>query len=630
MILLNTHQLEKSFANKVLFREVSFGIEDGEKVALVGPNGAGKSTLIKILAGQGEAEGGRVTRKKGLRMGLLDQTPEFQPNATILSTLLEKCPDKDEALGKAYELMGVLELIGFGEEFPVAQLSGGWKKRVALARELMHEPELLLLDEPTNHLDVESILWLEEYIHAASFAVLMITHDRLFLQRVATRVLDLDPRNPHYLLDIPGDYVQYTETKEQELHALARQEKVLKNTLRREVEWLRRGAKARQTKQQARIQSAHQLADDVEALQAKNQHKVVNLDFGQTEKSPKKLIEAIEISKSYGERVLFENESLIIGPKTRLAILGHNGCGKSTLVRALLGLEEVDKGEVRIGATTSRTIEIAYFEQGRETLDPKASVLRNICKEGDFVSYRGTPIHVRSYLDRFMFSGSKVDLPVAKLSGGEQARLRLAQLMLREAQVLVLDEPTNDLDADTLNVLETALAEFQGAVILVTHDRYFMDAVSNQILAFPPEGSRNKKLEKFASYFQWEEWFVAAKAAVANGQEAKAYEAAQAAAQKPGGAASLATGGAAAGVSAQTATPTKKEKLTFKEKHELETMEAGIFKLEEDLKSLTEKSVDPSLNQNHTEMSRVHSELARLQSEIDAKYARWAELEKKI
>ena len=504
-ILLNTHKLEKSFSSRLLFRDVSFGINDNERIGLVGPNGAGKSTLLKIIFGQIEADGGQITFKKGLRLGFMEQTPVFKPKAELLDTILEKCADKDDYYAKAYELIAELDLSQFREDQLISQLSGGWQKRVALARELILGPDLLFLDEPTNHLDITSILWLEEYLREAAFSVLMITHDRLFLQRVATRILDLDPRNPNYLLSVDGDYAQYVETKNHELAALERHERVQKNTLRRELEWLSRGAIARLKKQTARIKSAEKLIDDVDELQRKNQKKSVALDFGETDRAPKRLIEAKGIAKSYGDKFVFENLDLLITPKTRLALMGENGCGKSTLIKVLLGKEPADQGQVKM----ADGIVVSYFEQGRETLDFTKSIIKNICPDGDFVNFQGTPVHVRSYLDKFLFTGNKPEMPVSKLSGGEQARLRLAQIMLKTAQVLILDEPTNDLDADTLDVLENALNQFQGAVILVSHERYFLDAVSNQILAFPPKefAERNLGLQIFSDYFQWENWY---------------------------------------------------------------------------------------------------------------------------
>lgn len=597
MLLLNCHQLSKSFAGRTLFKSVSFGLEQGTKTGLLGPNGAGKSTLMKILAQTLEPDSGHVTRKKGLVIGFLEQTPQFEKDDTIMSAILCRSRDPDHDIARAYELMGRFDLFQFGEEFLVKNLSGGWKKRVALARELLIEPELLLLDEPTNHLDVESILWLEEYLVNARFAVLMVTHDRLFLQRVVEHILDLDPRNPNELLNVSGDYVEYLEAKEQLLQAQQKREKVLRNTLRRETEWLRRGAKARQTKQKARIQEAHALGETVENLAQKNLKRTAAIEFGDPEKTPKKLLAAESLQKSHSGRMLFEDVNLLIGPKTRLALLGYNGSGKSTLIRVLLGLEEPDSGKVE----RAERLQVAYFEQGRDTLKPDVSVLRNICPEGDYVSFRGTYVHVRSYLDRFLFHSQKADLPVGRLSGGEQARLRLAQMMLSDAQVLILDEPTNDLDVDTLSVLETALEDFPGAVVLVTHDRYFMDAVCSQVLAFPPAIHPEKKLISFSGYLQWEKWFEENKDVVPEPVQP---------------------------VVEEKKSVSGKSRMSFKEKHELENMESVIADLEGRLETLRAESITPEVVSNSSRLIEISKEISKLEAELDQKFARWSALEK--
>jgi ABC transport system ATP-binding/permease protein len=598
-LLISTHQLEKSFAGKTLFSGVSLGIEEGDKVGLVGPNGAGKSTLIKILAGISQADGGRVTPKKGLRLGILAQTPVFAERETILQALLSRAHDPDEALALAYEWMARLDLTQFGEDFLVSELSGGWQKRVALARELVTEPELLLLDEPTNHLDVVSILWLEEFLQKAPFAFLMVTHDRLFLQRVVNKVFDLDPRNPNNLLSVNGDYVQYLETKEQLLAAQAKLEQVLKNTLRRETEWLRRGAIARLAKQKARINRAGDLKDDVENLVDKNRSRVASISFGDAERNPQKLIEIKNVYKSYDHRVLIEDFSYLITPKTRLALLGENGSGKSTLIKMMLGYEQPDSGSVFL----SDKVKVAYFEQNRENLDLKKSVLKNICPDGDYVSFQGQYVFARSYLERFLFSRQQMDLPVGRLSGGEQSRLRLAQLMLQEASVLVLDEPTNDLDVATLEVLSDAIQNFNGAVILVTHDRYFMDQVATDILSFPRKNNPSKKLERFVGYLQWEEAWLAED----SGDE-KAVE--------------------SPGVSEPAKPAVKVQRMSFKLKNELEGMETKILTMEEELAKLGVETHSAEVISNATRLQELHVKMAQLQADIDTSYARWAELEK--
>lgn len=602
MLLISTYKLEKSFAGRVLFNNVSLGIEDGERVGLVGPNGAGKSTLLRILAGQMEADSGDVTSKKGLRLGFLEQTPVFKAKETILEAILSKCPDQQESLGPAYEWLARLELSQFGEDFLVEDLSGGWRKRVALARELILEPELLMLDEPTNHLDVTSILWLEEFLERAPFATLIITHDRLFLQRVTNKIFDLDPKNPNYLLSINGGYLEYLEAKDILLKGQEQRELVLKNTLRRETEWLRRGAKARQTKQKARIERAGTLKDDVQDLSTKNKARVAKIEFKDAERNPQKLIQVEDISKAYDERVLFKNFSYLVNPKTRLALLGDNGTGKSTLIRILLGEEQPDSGKV----SRADKLKVAYFEQNRETLKPKESVLKNIVSEGDYVYFQGQYVFARSYLERFLFSRQQMDLPVEKLSGGEQSRLRLAQLMLNEAQVLILDEPTNDLDVATLSVLEDSLKDFNGAVILVTHDRYFMDQVASQIMAFHKNPDGSTSLENFAGYLQWEEWFEEQKelAAAELRKEAEARKEAAKSAGKPG-------------------------KLSFKEKYELENMESTILGLEDKLSAAQAESAKPEVVSQASKVQELYSVIADLQGQLEKLYARWAELEKK-
>lgn len=597
MLLLNTHKLEKAFAGKVLFKNVSLGIEEGDRVGLVGPNGAGKSTLLKILAGKLDADSGDVTTKKGLRIGFLEQTPVFNPGETIIDAIMSHTLDYNESIGPAYEWLARLELTQFGDQFLVEDLSGGWKKRVALARELVLNPELMLLDEPTNHLDVSSILWLEEFLAKASFATLIITHDRLFLQRVTNKIFDLDPKNPNYLFSIAGDYLDYVEAKELMMAGQESKELVMKNTLRRETEWLRRGAKARLTKQKARIDRAGTLKDDVEDLSSRNASRTVKIEFKDADRNPQKLMELNNITKAYDGRVLFKNFSYLVSPKTRMALLGDNGSGKSTLIRILLGQEAPDAGDVK----QAEKLKVAYFEQNRETLNPKLSVLKNICPDGDYVHYQGSYVFARSYLERFQFHRQQVDLPVEKLSGGEQARLRIAQLMLNEAQVLVLDEPTNDLDVATLAVLEESLRDFNGAVILVTHDRYFMDQVAKEIVALHKGPDGNTSMERFAGYLQWEEWFEEQKELDAVQKKAEAKEEAKAAG--------------------------KTKKLSFKEKFELENMESTIQGLEEKLQVAQNESLLPEVASKASRVQELYSEIAALQAEIDRLYARWAELE---
>lgn len=599
-ILINVHQLGKAFSAHPLFAGISFSIGSGERIGLIGPNGAGKSTLLKILAGKTKPDSGTLSLQRGLRISYLEQLPTFKEGATVHSSIMEGADDPDdwEQIAASQEIMAKLSLSGDGSITPdtlVSKLSGGWKKRVALARELLRKPDLFLLDEPTNHLDVESILWLEELLARAQFATLTITHDRVFLQRVSTRILELDRRNPDGLLSVQGDYTTYLETKQSMMAAQESSELKLRNTLRRETEWLRRGAKARTTKQQARIQRAGELKETVEGLAYRNQKSTAAIEFQSTEKAPKKLIEAKGISKSFNNELIIPKLDLILTPKSRIGLLGANGCGKSTLIRMLLGTEKPDTGDVN----RADQLQFAYFEQNRDSIDPNISVLRAICPVGDYVDYRGTKVHARGYLDRFLFTSSQMDMKTGNLSGGEQSRLLIARLMLKEANLLVLDEPTNDLDMATLDVLEDVLREFNGAVILVTHDRYFLDQVTTQILAFGHDPAGKKIIQSFHGLEQWETWHdqqASLPVQKNNSAEAKSKN-------------------------------SKKKKLSFSEQHELEHMEENIHKLEKQLAELTKQSEDPQNATNAKKLSELAKEMNGLQTKIDQLYARWTELE---
>ena len=601
MILIGAQNLGKSFTARPLFSGLSFSIESGQRIGLIGPNGAGKSTLLKILAGQMSVDEGTLSPQRGLRVGYLEQVPTFSPGATIEGTLMEasRDPHEWEEMARAQELMSKLHLNDGGRdgETPVDQLSGGWKKRVALARELMRDPALLLLDEPTNHLDVDSIMWLEGFLAQSRFASVVITHDRLFLQRASNQIIELDRRHNDGLLRVNGDYAAYLEVREQMLAAQQTHETKMRNTLRRETEWMRRGPQARLKKQQARQDAHGVLVEQVDELKDRNQNRRVEMDFTNAGKSPKRLIEGKGISKSYGGRVVVPKMDILISPKSRIGLLGPNGCGKSTLIRMLTGGEQPDTGEV----FQSDQLQVAYFEQNRETLDPKLTVYNTVCPLGDYVDVGGEKIHAKSYLTKFLFSYDQMDMPVAKLSGGEQSRLLLARLMLRKANVLVLDEPTNDLDMATLDVLEDVLREFNGAVILVTHDRYFLDQTTEQIMAFAEDRNGDKTIERFAGLAQWEAW-----------QEARANE--PVSPPKP--------------AAAQAAAKSAKKKLTFKDQRELDQMEGNIKKAEGRLETLTAESQKPEIASNSSRLTEITRQMAEAQAEIDRLYARWSELEK--
>jgi ATP-binding cassette subfamily F protein uup len=607
-ILLSAQGLTHAFGAHPLFEGVSFTLSEGDRVGLIGPNGAGKSTLLRILAGELGPDRGTVATRGGLRVAHLSQMPEFPPGVTVREAVSAGLPTTSAATSSSSwedearvdELVAKLGLVAaaVGADELVERLSGGWRKRVALARALVAEPELLLLDEPTNHLDVESILWLERFLASARFATVTVTHDRLFLQRVASRILELDRRNAGGLLDVAGDYATYLDRKSEAMAAQERREDTLRNTLRRETEWLRRGPAARTTKQEARIQRAGALADEVADLGTRNRTRAVDLDFQASGRKPKRLIEARGISVRYGDRPVFEGIDLFVGPGTRLGLLGPNGCGKSTLLRVLTGAQEPTAGQV----LRADVLPVAFFEQDRAALDPARSVVDTVCPDGDFVEFRGARVHRHGYLERFLFRAEQISQPVGRLSGGEQSRLLIAQLMLRPASVLVLDEPTNDLDLPTLSVLEDALTSFDGAVLLVTHDRYFLDQVATQILAFHLKPEERGRVTSFAGLGQWEEWH--------RDQVAPARASRTSASTVAGG-----------------APPAPRKKLKFNEQREWDAMEGRITGAEAALQALQAESERPDVATNAVRLVALGQETAAAQAEVDRLYARWAELE---
>ncbi len=620
--LLAAYRLRKSFGSRLLFKDLSFGVAARDRVGLIGPNGAGKSTLLRILARLETADEGDLTRMRGLRVGFLQQVSDFEKDATIYETLLgaEESSHERDHLSRVDQWISRLELNVEGRtpETKVSSLSGGWMKRVALGRELIQQPDLLLLDEPTNHLDVGGILWLEDFLVESNLALIMVTHDRLFLQRIANRILDLDSRYKEGLLDIRGTYADYLEARDMQLASQQRQEETMRNRLRRETEWLRRGAKARQTKQKARIERAGDLQGETAEMTNRNQERRARIDFQENERRPQKLLDLQNLSASRGGRTLFKDVNLVVTPKTRLALLGPNGCGKSTLLRILVGQENPDSGTV----LRAEQAKIVCFEQHRESLNPEISLVRAVCPDGDYVQERERPVFAKAYLSRFLFRPEQMDMPVAKLSGGEQARLRVAQMMLEPASVLILDEPTNDLDVPTLEVLAKSLEDFDGAVILVTHDRYFLDQVADEILAFPFESelveSTNDRepafLTRFAGYEQWEMWHLA--------QEREVREKSSESPARESKGLTLSDGGAST-----SGASTKKRKLSYNEKREWESIEGVILERESELSSLEAEATLPEVVSHADRVGEIYQRISVLRSEIERLYARWAELE---
>ena len=601
-LLLSCQELAKAFGAAPLFEGVSFGVVAGDHIGLVGPNGSGKTTLLRILAGLEPPSAGTRAARRRLRLGYVPQDPGFLPGATVDSVLREARRDdraeEHEADGPIAVAMGKA---GFADGAQaVATLSGGWKKRLAIARELAREPELLLLDEPTNHLDVEGILWLEELLRREPEAFLAVSHDRYFLEAVAGRVLELNRVFPSGLLDVKGRYSEYLARKDELLAGQAAYQESLRNRVRGELEWLSRKAKARTRKAQARIAEAGRLQAELADLETRSRTAGVGLDFAGTDRRTKRLLVAEGLTRSYDGRAIVRDLDLVLSPGLRLGLLGANGSGKTTLLRLLAGLEVPDAGSVE----RAEGLQVVMFDQQRSRLDPSVSLERTLAPLGDAVVFRGRGVHVAGWAKRFLFRSDQLTTPVGRLSGGEQARVVIARLMLEPADVLLLDEPTNDLDIPTLEVLEESLLEFPGALVLVTHDRYLLDRVCTRLLALDGRGGATA----YADYTQWEARLLAA--------EKAALETATRNARRP--------------PASPAAVADKPRRLNYREQREWDQMEARILEAEQRVEECQRAVSDPSVAADHAALSERLAALAAAQAAVDGLYARWAELEAKV
>jgi ATP-binding cassette subfamily F protein uup len=487
--LLSVMGAGKSFGAAPLFSNISIHISEGERLGLIGPNGSGKSTLLKIMAGMLEPDNGTRTVRKLTRIAFVPQEPEFEAGMTAGKVLEAALPERgthgmDEA-ERAAAVSVTLGKAGFADgNAAVESLSGGWKRRLSIARELIRNPDVLLLDEPTNHLDLEGILWLEKLVEAAPFATVIVSHDRYFLENAATEVAEINRAYPDGMFRAEGNYADFLEKREAFLEAQSEQQAALANRVRREVEWLRRGPKARTGKSKARIDAAHELMGELAEVSSRNRKAATRIDFTASGRKTKKLIRAEGISKRLGGRELFRDLSFSLSPGMRLGLAGPNGSGKTTLLRVLKGELNADAGTIE----RADGLRIVYFDQGREQLDPAAPLREGLGAHGDSVIYRDRSMHIAGWAKRFLFRPDQLDTPVGRFSGGERARIVIARLMLQPADVLLLDEPTNDLDIPTLEVLEESLTDFEGALVLVTHDRYMLDRVSTVVLGLNGEG----------------------------------------------------------------------------------------------------------------------------------------------
>jgi ATP-binding cassette subfamily F protein uup len=577
---------------------VSFTVSEGDRIGLIGPNGSGKSTLLGILAGTVDPDEGELAARKRARMSYVAQESRFSPAKTVRQVVedaLERASvPHEERANLLAEALGRSQFEDFDAD--AAALSGGWKKRLAIVEAMVQLPDVLLLDEPTNHLDLAGIEWLESELESGKFACVVVSHDRYFLENVATNMAELSRVYPDGILRVSGTYSEFLVKKEEFLHAQGKRQEALENLVHNEIEWLRRGAKARTRKSKARIDKAHELMGELADLSARTRSGTARIDFSASERQTKRLIELQGVGYNIEGRRLFEGLDFILTAGMRLGLVGPNGSGKTTLLRLLRGEASPDQGEIR----RADALRVVYFDQNRP-LDLEVTLRRALAPDSDSVIYQDRVIHVASWAARFLFTGEQLNQPVSRLSGGERARVLIAQLMLQPADVLLLDEPTNDLDIPTLEILEESLLEFRGALVLVTHDRYMLDRVSTTVLGLDGFGGA----ERFADYAQWEAW-----------QEERTETVKVGAGRK------------SAAEAAPVVAPTKK-KLSYLEAREYAAIEEQIAQVEELVKKRQAALEDPAIASDAAGLVRANTELEEAQSALGRLYARWHELEEK-
>ncbi len=623
MALHNLKSVSLHYGTQALLDRVNLQIDPGERIALVGRNGTGKSTLLKIIVSEIDVDDGEILRQDALRVARLDQEVPEHTEGTVfdviasgsgeLGRLIAEYHHISQQLMDDHQLMDKLEKVQHQLESqngwelnqrveamvsrlqlpadkPFTELSGGYRRRVLLGRALVSEPDLLLLDEPTNHLDIDSISWLESFLSNWNGTLLFITHDRQFLQRLATRIIELDRG---ILTSWPGDYQTYLKKKEEALAIESEQNALFDKRLAQEEAWIRQGIKARRTRNEGRVRALKAMREERRARRERSGKVKLALEKGTH--SGKIVIEADNISYQYEDSDLFSGFSTMIMRGDRIGIIGPNGVGKSTLIKVLLGELSPQQGQVKLGTK----LDIAYFDQHRAQLDGNETVFDNLAEGRDHVTINGNSRHVMSYLSDFLFSPDRVRSPVRSLSGGERNRLLLAKLFTKPANFLVLDEPTNDLDIETLELLEELLLNYEGTLIVVSHDRVFLNNVVTSTIVFE-DGTVN---EYVGGYDDW----------VAQRREPQVVA-------KPAALTQLAT--------KPSPNPQKKRKLGFKEQHELKQLPETIESLETKLDELQQQMTSPDFyKQDKDVIATVNRAIAELQQQLDQSYQRWEMLE---
>ena len=615
MNVLTAENITKAYSERVLLDHASFSLQEGEKVGVIGVNGMGKSTLLRIVAGAEEPDEGTVITGNSVKIGYLPQEPEFREGETVLSAALRGTLRNREDFEKESEAKSMLMKLDFTDlNQPVRELSGGQRKRVALAHVLLQPADILVLDEPTNHLDSAMSGWLEEWLLRFRGTLLMVTHDRYFLDRVSTRIVEVDRGA---VFSYPGSYSEYVRLKEERLDMAKASERKRQSILQTELQWLARGARARSTKQKAHIQRI----EEMQRAEAPAEQKQVEMS-SLSSRMGRKTLEASEICKAYGGRTLIDHFSYLFLKDDRIGIIGPNGCGKSTLLKILTGAAEPDSGTVEMGPT----IKVGYFSQENEYMDQSLKAIEYIREVAEYVNMPEGKITASALMERFLFDGTQQWTRIEKLSGGEKRRLYLLHVLMGAPNVLILDEPTNDLDIQTLTILEDYLDSFAGIVIVVSHDRYFLDRTVRRIFAFE-EGGRLRQYEGgYSDYLH---------ARKQREQESREREKAYAAGEKKAGRESEGPGTDGNGSAERAASKKPRHearlKFSYKEQREYETIDQDIEALERQAEEL-----DAEIEKASTQYTRLE-ELTRKKEEVqkalEEKMERWvylSELAEKI
>ena len=591
--IFNLKSIDKFFGEQTLFMDLSTNAHEGERIGLIGGNGSGKSTLLRILAGLEAPDDGDVTIKNLTRLVYLPQDDNLEPENSVLEILTQSL--EAEPIEEQERHRRIQRMLGMGGFTDIHQqcgtLSGGWKKRLAITRALALAPDLLLLDEPTNHLDIQGILWLEKILGTAKFTFVVVSHDRQFLENACQNIMELGQYYPDGYLKVDGGYITFSRRRGEFLENQQKQEIILSNKMKRETEWLSQGVKARTTKAKFRINQAEKLRLELGNLKQRNRHvQKVDLSFNGTDRKTKRLLVARNLGHTIEGRELFKEINLELTPGTRLGLIGENGSGKTTLMNLLEGTILPESGTIKL----AENLRVAIFDQTRSRLDPEITLKEALSPAGESVIYQNRSIHVVSWAKRFLFTPDQLLQPVGWLSGGEKARILLANLMRQPADLLLLDEPTNDLDIPSLEVLEESLMEFPGAVVLVSHDRFLLDRVTNKILYLDGKGGS----EIYADHHQCL-------------LETPKNEPGKKSAKKP----------------KPTKPKTPANRLSYKHKFELEQMEDKIMEAEAEVEKLDTLVADPEVMADPERLSKCCMDLQQAQDAVEQLYTRWEELE---